>query len=166
MSEEQGTFFQRDTLADARRFVQINMDKGCVCPCCERPVKRYRRKILYGQARQLIELYRLGKNSGWDHYFHRRGIIDATPGCYNNDLAFLRHWSLLEPKPNKDSTKKDSGSFRITMNGRAFVLNQTIVPKYLIQYNDAIEGFVAEPMVSIVDALGTHFNYLELMQGL
>ena len=160
-SYDQGDFF-RDTLAEAKAKIAAEMDDGLSCPCCGRFVKRYRRRIYAAQARQLITLYRLGRRRGWDEYFHRNNIM--TRELNNNDVVLLRYWELIQVRPNEDPTKKDSGFYRITDLGRAFVELKHRVPKYLVMYNDAAEGFEGE-LVSIVDALGKKFDYRELMEG-
>jgi hypothetical protein len=150
------------TLAEARRrFVQgLDNPEGVICPCCFRYAKRYKRHLYSTQARDLIALYRLNRRNGWDKFFHRSVVI---PHANNNDLAFLRHWGLLEQEPNVDPSKKDSGRFRITTAGRQFVEDAIHVPKFCIQYHDHIEGFSRET-VSIREALGHRFDYMELMR--
>lgn len=159
MSEASQGDFWEDTLAIARRTLFAALDEGAVCPCCSQYARRYRRKLYATQAKQLIGLYRLNKQDS-SQFFHRTVVVREAN---NNDLGFLRHWGLLELKPlDDDEDKKDSGLYRITTLGALFVEDLTRVPKYLIQYNNNVEGFSSD-MVSIRDVLGTKFSYEELM---
>jgi hypothetical protein len=46
------------------------------------------------------------------------------------------------------------------------VLNRSKVPKYARIYNNRCLGLDHSKQVSIIDVLGTKFNYTELMEGI
>ncbi len=80
------------------------------------------------------------------------------------DLSKLRHWNLIEEKDERRADGGRAGWWRITDEGEQYLQNKLSVPKYVLIYNGRILGFDG-PNVSIMDALGTKFNYQQLMAG-
>jgi len=129
------------------------------CDCCGGNTKLYRRKLNSGQARVLIALYHAVD------WVHLRRTIPALVAEVQGDTSKLTHWGLAEAKPSEeDSTKRDSGIWRITAHGRAFVLGTHEVPShaYVATPGDRLLG-MESTTVDIVEALGEHFDYQELM---
>jgi len=152
-----------DSLAEARRILELRLDKGSYCPCCGQYARRYKRKLYSSQARQLLRLYLLSRKHGFDlERFYHRSVI--APYANNNDLALLRHWGLLALRRNEDVNKRASGDCRLTNHGREFVEGTVCVPAACYLYNDLVQKFT-EKLVSIYDALGTRFSYEDLMSG-
>jgi hypothetical protein len=162
-----GGFNGRDTLADARArmVVERKQPGGTICPCCNKHVQEYRRPIHSSMGRALIALY---------HYERRHGEGSWAPlgktasrNHSGGDYSKCAWWGLVEqrPKTTKESkSKKDSGVWRLTDDGRAFVRNQTRLLSHAREYLSDVIGLEGAP-VCIEDVLGDHFNYPELMRG-
>ena len=136
---------------------------GTDCPVCTRRVQIYDRNIHSTTAAMLIRLHRLGPG------FHHLGDFLSPDGrkipkglSGGPDFAKLRFWGLIESMPHIPNEKKNSGFWQITEKGKAFVLCQITVLKYVSTYSNKVLGFWGPP-VTIKDCLGTKFNYLELM---
>lgn len=150
-------------LKEAREYVETERTEGVTCPCCGQFAKVYRRTIHAAMARSAIDLWRREAYqsedgcmaSGWTH-LTRAG----NPG---GDEAKLRYWNLLE---EQDAVREDGGRagyWRLTKRGVHFVRDALVVPKYALIYNGKCLGH-EEPLIGIRDALGSKFNYEELMQ--
>lgn len=153
------------------------LDEGIRCPCCAQFAKRYKRKLNVGIARWLIALERLHRTGlEWVHIawiaavvggeqpaVARKLPIGASP-IGSGDYAKARYWKLIEDRPSDDSAKKDSGFWRITEKGRAFVVGGLRVPERVILYNNELQGFDGSP-ITIQEALGQKFDYSELMEA-
>ena len=101
----------------------------------------------------------------------------SCPTCSEEDrsLAGVPHqggygtlghyWGLME---QADGQREDGsnrvGWWRLTMLGQEFVMRRTTVPQYARVYNGRCLGLVGDP-VDIRTALGTKFNYDDLMRG-
>lgn len=133
------------------------------CPTCNQLVKLYKRTIRHIDAWRLIKMYKLTKQYPDKVYFH---ISEFSPTGFNtsSDFAKMRYCNLVEEMPNDDETKRTSGFWRITDEGKAFVENRKTVPKYALIFNKGLYGFMG-PQQSISDRLGKRFNYAELMNG-
>lgn len=131
------------------------------CPCCDRHAQIYKRRLHKGMALALIRLYRLG---GAMHFIHIASFTDHVTGF---DVAFTRHWGLVESEelPDDVESKKTSGRWKLTLGGSQFVRRHSRIPTYVLTYNDKVLGFEGEG-VSISDCLGEKFNYGELMRGI
>ena len=145
------------TVDEAARWVRDNRDEGVTCPCCDQLAKVYRRPINSGMAVSLITMYRTARQE-WQH-------IPTTIGGKSREEGKLRYWSLVE---EQRTVKRDDGGragfWRVTDLGAAFVLGRVTVPKYARIYNKVCLALEGE-QVTIQDALGTKFNYMELMHG-
>ena len=153
------------------------LDEGVKCPACDQFAKRYRRKLNSAISRWLIALVRLhGEGLDWVHVAWIAAVvggespttaktrpIGASP-IGSGDYAKARYWSLIEDQPSDDESKKDSGFWRITGQGRAFVAGATSLHAKVILYNNAFEGFTGK-RVTIKEALGSKFNFQDLMNG-
>lgn len=155
------------TLIEAKAEVLAGRDDGVACPCCGQYCKVYQRTLNSAMARFLIWLV-LEYEHRWtdDHGGHLWISVNDGPLIQNRkgggDFAKLRYWGLIEQMANDDDTKRTSGYWRPTSIGIAFAHDRITVPKQVKLYlNDPI-GF-SEERVSIRDALGTKFDYQELM---
>ena len=142
------------TLIEAREYVGARLDAGVTCPCCDQYVRRYRRKLNANMIQFLISLYRWGSVSPWVDYRKCR--------FRGRDYNYLAHWGLAELQPNDDTKKKASGLWRITPEGAQFALRRIVVPKYLYFLNNAVVG-KSDELTDVLTALGSQFNYQELM---
>lgn len=147
-----------ETIKEAKEFLRLNADEGCICPCCGQRVKFYKIKLSSGKAIHLIKMYHLTKNG---NYVHALSALEANSGEY----ALLRHWGLIEESkeaPTEDV--KSNGLWRITEKGKRFVVGDIRVPKRVILFDNRFLGYQDEKdLVGIRDALGMKFSYFELM---
>jgi hypothetical protein len=147
------------TLEEARAWLRERIDEGEKCPLCTQFAKVYRRKITSPMARGLIKQYRL---AGVD-YVHSAELVKSE----THEFSQLSWWNLIEECP--DAVREDGGRagwWRISERGRQFVLYRIEVPKYAYIYDGRVLRLDTDETVSIVDALGTRFNYRELMAGI
>ena len=151
------------TIKEAKAFLKENWaNGGTTCPCCSQPVKLYKKKLNFQMAKVLIDMYKTNKE--WVH-----PIKDLT--TINGDYAKLRFWGLLEPKVKEDNNPevKASGYWRITERGQLFVTKQISIPQTVYLFNNKAYNIPNvcddEVRITISDALGTKFNYGELMKG-
>ncbi len=145
------------TLAEARQWLADNIIKGIQCPCCEQKVKLYRRQINSGMARSLIAIYLHGPAGEWVH-------VPTSVGARSREEGKLRYWGLVEER--MEVARADGGRagyWRITDAGRAWVTGQSTVPKYVTVYNNTVYAIYGPP-VGVADALGTSFDYTDLMR--
>lgn len=161
-----------DTLADARAHVNEERFKpaGVRCPCCDLFVKVYRRKLNSGIALGLIALWKL-RNSGLPQtYYHVNEIARTLERMgVRNQLAaaqipLARFWGLVEEKRNVDTSKSQSGEWRLSLAGEVFVQGGGVISKYIMIFNNQVLS-TSDEKVFIKACLGQHFNYSELMEG-
>lgn len=151
---DDGGFERTRTTYGTRKGAPLReqVDDGAICPCCTQFAKVYRRKVHAAMALALIDFYR------------RNGRQWAEWPGRQSDEAKLRYWELFE---HVEAEHGISGEWRITDLGERWMRNQCGIPKYARIYDgrrlslDASDGYA-----TIVDALGTKFDYHELMLGL
>lgn len=144
------------TLGDAQRWLADRAAGGARCPCCNQYAKVYRRQINSGMARSLIAMYLHGPQGQWIH-------LPTQIGARSREEGKLRYWGLVEEQI--DIQRDDGGRagyWRITPAGRNWVTGKTTVPKFVNVYNNTVLRTYGTE-TSITDALGTRFNYTELM---
>jgi hypothetical protein len=149
------------TVGEAQDYCEAIAEEGAACPCCGQNVKLYRRKLYSTPARQLIMLYHARDNDcdGWLHIGELNAIISG-----GGDLAKLRHWRLVEAADERTPVENSAGLWRITDDGVAFVEMRRRVHKYVLLFDGRVIGFAGDE-ITIRDALGTAFDYAELLQG-
>jgi len=147
------------TLGAARDWLREQVDDGVECPCCTQLAKVYRRKVLAAAAIALIQVYRR-VGTEWVHIPSLSSKIAATGGTW----ALMAHWQLIEEATEKRDDGGRAGWWRITPYGERFVRNTLSIPKYARVYDGRLLSLVGE-QVTIVDALGTKFDYRDLMEG-
>jgi hypothetical protein len=146
-----------DTIHVGKQWLRLQLDKGANCPLCGQLAKMYRRKINAGMAHALIEMYRHGR-ADWFY------LPDITKRWQGRDEAGLRYWGLIEEASTPRPDGGRAGWWRVTDKGIAFVRWNLKVPKYVLVYDGRVFGFDG-PDVDIKDALGTKFDYHDLMNG-
>lgn len=150
-------FHDRMTLGEARAILRELVDDGHPCPCCSQFAKVYRRKIHAGIARGLIAAYR---HAGRE-WFHGPTVIQAGD---SGEVSRLRYWGLVEEATERRDDGGRAGWWRVTDRGEAWVRGRATVPKYARIYDGRCLGLTGDP-VTIRDALGSRFDYDELMAG-
>lgn len=153
-------FYDSMTLAEARDKLRELVESGHPCPCCTQFAKVYRRRVNSSMAVGLIAMYRaFGTEFGYVQTLRReRGATD------NREESKLRYWGLVEEEIVLRPDGGRAGFWRVTPLGEAWVLHRSTIPKYARIYNGRCLGTLGGP-VTIVDALGSKFNYRELMEG-
>lgn len=151
-------FRDNTTLGQAKAHLRLNWEKGVECPCCRQFVMLYKRKLNSGMAITLIRIYQQPR--AW---IHVKDFLRRNKYFNGHDWTLLKHWGLLEEKESKPD-EPCSGMWRITDKGVAFVRNQIEVEKRLYFYNNKVYGRDTE-LTNIIEALGSKFNYHELMNG-
>lgn len=149
------------TLGEAKEYVMKHKDTGVQCPCCDKFVKLYKRKLNTGMALFLMWLYKLG---GKHDYIQAGEILSqGMKGTKSLDYSVLAHWGLIKDSVNDDDTKKGSGFWKLTDRGIRFVEKEISVFSHIYLYNNIFFGY-GEDTVNIVQALGSKFDYQELMK--
>lgn len=153
------TFGPNATLLQIKNWLRGEAGKpgGAKCPVCEQHVQVYRRKINSGQARSLILMYRIG-GLDWIH-------LPTQIGSRSREEGKLAYWGLVEEEKALRPDGGRAGYWRVTRLGELFVNNQCTVPKYARVYNQRALSLDTTERVSIKEALGTKFNYNDLMEG-
>jgi len=145
------------SLEDARAWLRDRVDDGQSCPCCGQMAKVYRRKLTASIGCVLIRMWRESR----DEWIYMPRIRSA-----GQDEVIARFWFLIEGDDAvRDDGSKRNGWWRLTNLGVAFVHNEIKLPKYARIYNNRLLNLDAEQSVSIIDVLGTKFDYAELMEG-
>jgi len=134
-----------------------NVEEGYFCPSCGRFVKRYRRKLHAEMARFLIKLYRATIKHPKQQWFSTRKLYPESIKAAT-DGSYLVHWGLVEREAGR------SGSYRITRRGKTFAAGDSTVRKKIVMLCGAFEEFDG-PRIDIHQALGSKFDYYELMHG-
>lgn len=138
------------TLGDARAYVDGRLDAGVVCPCCYRHVQRYRTAMNRRHGRILAHLFSAGT---WVH-------VDEMP---HRDVAFLRHWGLVQEQPKEEgSKKKTSGVWKLTAEGEDFVALRIRVPSHAVTLRGELLYLDGTP-ITHTDVLPRDFDYRALM---
>lgn len=158
------------TLTHARKWLFDTVEDGAKCPCCQQLAKLYKRNLNSGMARSLVWLVRQSNANkvnglspaGWVY------LGKEAPAWLlrTKELATTRHWGLVELKPRdpEDTARRTSGIWRPTEKGVDFVHCRLRVPKRVHLYDNIQCGW-SEEHVSVVEALGTKFDYASLMAG-
>ena len=112
-------------------------------------------------AGTMCSIFVIGGEDGWVH-------LNRVPRHLINggELSILVHWGLIELKKNEKPKKLTSGVWRLTAKGRSFVNRTLRVPSHAFIFTpgDRLKGW-EETTTSVIESLGEHFNYWELMQG-
>lgn len=145
-------------LGDAREWLRQRVDNGVHCPCCTQFAKVYRRKVTSWMARSLIGVYR-ASGQDWCHVATDVRWVMGQGGMW----ATLRFWNLIEEERALRSDGGRAGWWRVTPVGVAFLHGRITIPKYARLYDGRLLGLDGDQRISIHDALGSKFNYEELM---
>ena len=147
------------TIEEAKAWLRDRIYDGADCPVCTQRVQLYRRKLNAGMAKALIQIYRHA-GTEWTR------VQDIPSGPKGGDYAKLRFWGLLEPRGDVSEDGNSAGWWRVTDKGRAFVLDQAVVPSHVGTYNNKTYP-LRDPvtLITVREALGERFKYDELMQG-
>lgn len=138
-------------------LARVRKPGGATCPLCDQHAQMYRRKINAGMAHSLIRMYRIN-GTDWVH-------VPTSIGARSREEGKLAYWRLVEEQVGKGLHGGRAGYWRVTAFGEKFLRAQEKVPTYALVYNGRVMGYEGA-MISIKDALGTKFNYNDLMAGI
>ena len=146
------------TLAEAIHEVRSKAKEGTRCPCCNRYVKLYKRKLSAEMVVFLIALCREYKGDYLDirklqRWKYQRG-----------DYAYLAHWGLVEQQDGNAEGKRGSAHWKPTGAAFQFILRHTLMPSHIHMLCGDYLGH-SKNLVSVDKVLGEKFNYDELMKG-
>lgn len=145
-----------ETIKEAKDFLNENYKEGCICPCCNQTVKLYKRKLNSGMARVLIAMYKKGGS-----FFHVKDYLREYNIKNTHDWTLLKYWGLIEPMDNHKGGQ-ELGYWSITEKGKQFCKGELKLQKHVLIITNKMIGFSSED-TDIVESLGNHFDYNELM---
>lgn len=153
--------YEGDSLSGAQDWLRERVESGASCPCCTQYAKVYRRRLTSVGARTMIRMWRESEG-GWVHV--PTLLKNQLPGiAHQGGYATLgQHWQLIAESPEEREDGGRVGWWRLTRLGESFVHCETTISKYVRIYDGRCLSLSGSP-VSIVDALGTKFDYGELM---
>lgn len=143
-------------LHEVKAFLRENVDEGIHCPACTQMAKVYRRKINSTMARTLITLLRVAGRE----FAHGPSLPGDT-----HEISQLVWWGLVEEERVLRADGGRAGWWRLTDEGEDFARGRITLPKYARVYDHRCLSLVGD-LVSIREALGSRFDYSELMEGL
>ena len=146
------------TIAQAKAWLRTRLKDGTQCPVCTQRVQVYRRKVTSSMASALIYMYRT-QGLEWFH-------LPTIRNWPNRDEATMAYWGLIEEEGSKREDGGRAGYWRVTELGEAFVKHGMTIPKYAHVFDGRVVAMPTNEQVSIKDALGTKFNYADLMAGI
>lgn len=144
-------------LGQAKAWLRARLDKGENCPLCTQHAKIYKRTINAGMARSLIGMYQIA-GTDWIH-------LPSQMSARSREEGKLAYWGLVEEQDLKREDGGRPGVWRVTPKGVRFLKNQLQVPKYALIYNGRLLDYDRTTMIGVKDAIGSKFNYAELMAG-
>lgn len=149
------------TLREAKDWLLARVEHGAPCPCCTQFAKVYRRKINSSMAHDLILMWR-AFDEDWGYLPDLRKQRSLKG---NREESKLRFWGLVEETAELRDDGGRSGWWRVTPHGVGFIRGAVSVPKYANIYNGRLLKLDYTDYVNIWDALGSKFNYQELMES-
>lgn len=159
--------FKGNDLSEARLWVQQNLTKGSLCPCCNQICRLYKRKLNPTMALVLVLMYKHFRGNPHFKWIHLATFLiqfkrDST--IAGGDPAKLRYWGLIaRGDPENEDGSEQSGRYVITDLGNKFVEGRIAVPERVYIYDKMLMG-VSKEMITIQQALGKKHVYTELMK--
>lgn len=138
-------------------FQTLDAGKRIECPCCSRTAAIGRRTIDGAMARTLRHVYRQNKN-GEEWVNTSRNL----PHGLSSTAALLRHWGLTVSKgPVGKGRNKDSGFWKMTEFGKAFVEGLATVPRTIRTWKGQLVGEPFGEPTNMVQTLDRKFRQNE-----
>lgn len=151
------------SLGAAEAFVteKCATNNGVICPCCGQFFKLYKKRCHQEMATFLIKLVR-----AWKTHMRFYTTRDLYPRDHKatTEGVLLRHWGLIEVLEANNTAGAPAGSYRPTDKGLQFVHGVISIPSHVHLLNNRAIGF-SDKKITIREALGSKFNYDELMSG-
>jgi antitoxin component of RelBE/YafQ-DinJ toxin-antitoxin module len=152
------------TLDAARRHVRQHRADGVKCPCCGQLAREYRRALGASSAAVVVLLHAVRTTGYVDlpALLAERAPRLAGAGGY---ATLGKWWGLLEQAPGaRDDGSNRTGLWRITELGRRWADGAGTVQRYARLFDGELLGLEGPP-ITVHDALGTRFDYRELLAG-
>lgn len=153
------------TVAEARANMKIELDEDgqSTCPCCDRVVRVYRRRLHSEMALWLIKLVReYRKKPGWYQTVDLLGTAGSHLRAGGTNGTLLVHWGLIERATSDNQAGAPVGSYRPTNLAMDFVDNCVMVPTYIYLLDNERVG-ASDQVINIKGVIGDRFSYEELM---
>lgn len=157
------------SLDDVREWAAATKGIGRPCHGCGHSDTIYKRPLTSAMTHALVSMhdYFASCTEEWVHLptlLHNQNCSSTQAG---GDPTKMRFWGLIEQKvETREDGSSRNGYWKITEIGRQFVRGEIAVRKYLFVYRNAVlwppDPF-QHPHVMVRKALGTKFNYDELM---
>ena len=151
----------RNDLAERRWKI-----KGTNCPCCGQRAKVYPYSLHDKMATALILLHRLGNlhapKTGWVYFTDE--LMKLHLSAANLNYYRLKHWGLVETATKREGVKKVGGKWRLTPQGRQFVLGEIRVPLVAYVYDNRRIKY-GDETADIFEVCGNNVDYKILMEG-
>lgn len=143
---------------------ELNNKGHSICRCCGRVVRIYKRKLHAEMAIFLIKLVK--KFEKEPRYYTTNELLkDARHlRAGGTDGGFLVHWGLIGKAPINNRAGAPASSYIPTKQGIEFAHNRIKVP-HAVWLLDKKVVRKSDDVIGIESALGTKFQYSELMQG-
>lgn len=152
------------TLEEAKEWLRKEIfESGAPCPCCSQFAKVYRRNFNSSMAYAIIVFAKNMKVGEWTNIpeFLTKG--NHTPIIRSREWSRLQNWGLIEASSGlREDGAKESGVYRLTQLGKDFAAGKVEVSEAVYMYDERVLSS-DEKKISIRDALGTKFDYAELM---
>lgn len=152
------------SLREAQRDMIGRLDEGTVCPCCNRTVKRYKRRLNGGMVRSLAWLV-IASNRGLRDADGYIDIPNNAPRWLVRARQYpkLTLWGFAERRRAGTSDgPRSTGMWRPTDAGIRFAASQTSAPQYVYEYQSEVSAISPE-RVRFHDVLDVGFDWDELM---
>jgi hypothetical protein len=120
-------FTQLRTVAQARAKLkqELEDDGQSTCPCCDRVVRVYHRRLHAEMALWLIKLVRKYREEpGWYQTVDLLAASGSHLRAGGTNGTLLVHWGLIERATACNEAGAPVGSYRPTSQGLAFVENR------------------------------------------
>ena len=144
------------SIAEAKQYLRNNYKKGTVCPCCNKYVKAYKRKLNSGIARSLIIMYKLEAFWFDNKYIHvQNEFAKLKLRATTMDYAYAEKWGLIVDGD-------EIGTWTLTKKGVDFVANKTFLPSYCLVYNGNVYSW-SEDLINIETSLTDNYDYQDMM---
>lgn len=160
------------TIKEARNMMRPHLMKGTTCLCCHQRTQLYVRKLTSSMIYGLMLIHRefkkheeAGKALEWLHLENFFKGLKDCPAAIRGDLPKMRFWGFIEScGGDKEDGNPNSGYYRITAAGSAFVSGATLARKAVKIYNNQFYGFDG-PETDVFAVIKNKFDYKELMNG-
>ena len=172
--DEKADFFQQEhaSLEDAKKWLRVRFGKGATCPCCAQHVKLYKRSLNKSSAYVLLLMECYFRGDSVEEWLHVPSYIaemaadnPRRAAAVRGDWAKMKFWGLIEEKPEvRSDGSPRAGYWKLTSLGRQFCRRQATVPSHVFIYNAEVLQRAVDTQITIDDALGTEFNYDEIMR--